>query len=83
MGNGYYVFNSKGEVVYPITPTFKPYIVKITTIALRIRKGPGTQYDTNGFVYLGQSFTIVEEKNGFGKLKSGAGWISLQYTKKV
>ena len=28
-------------------------------------------------------YTIVEEKNGWGRLKSGAGWISLSYTKKV
>ena len=28
-------------------------------------------------------YTIVGEKNGWGKLKSGAGWISLQYTKKL
>ena len=29
------------------------------------------------------TYTIVETKNGFGKLKSGAGWISLEHTKKV
>lgn len=28
-------------------------------------------------------YTIVEEKNGWGRLKSGAGWISLSYTKKA
>ena len=28
-------------------------------------------------------FTIIEEKNGFGKLKSGAGWIKLSEVKKV
>ena len=28
-------------------------------------------------------FTIIDEKNGWGKLKSGAGWISLSYTKKI
>ena len=27
--------------------------------------------------------TIVEEKNGFGKLKSGAGWIMMKYTQKI
>ena len=30
-----------------------------------------------------KKYTIVEEKNGWGKLKSGAGWISLAYTKRV
>lgn len=28
-------------------------------------------------------FTIVEQKGNWGRLKSGAGWISLSYTKKV
>lgn len=80
MGSDYTVFNNKGEAVY--TP-FKPYIIKVTTSALRIRKGPGLNYEQVGLIHLNESYTIVEEKNGFGKLKSGAGWISLQYTKKV
>ena len=28
-------------------------------------------------------YTISEESNGWGKLKSGVGWINLKYTKKV
>lgn len=28
-------------------------------------------------------YTIVEEKNGWGKLKSGEGWINLKYTRRV
>ena len=33
----------------------------------------------------GEVFTIVEEKNGLGKLKSGAGWISMgsKYVQKI
>ena len=31
----------------------------------------------------GQVYTIVEKSNGWGKLKSGVGWIKLSYTKKV
>ena len=63
------------------------YKVKITTDVLKVRKGAGTNFGTNGSVKEGQVYTIVEEKyNGmtkWGKLKSGAGWISLNYTKKV
>ena len=63
------------------------YKVKITEDVLKIRKGAGTSYGTNGSVREGQIYTIVDEKyNGmtkWGKLKSGAGWISLKYTKKV
>ena len=32
----------------------------------------------------GQVFTIIDERDGWGKLKSGAGWIQLDgYTKKL
>ena len=34
-------------------------------------------------VYKRQVYTIVEQKGNWGRLKSGAGWISLSYTKKV
>lgn len=49
----------------------------VTVTQLRIRKGPGTNYAWTGR-YTGKGvFTIVEQKNGWGRLKSGAGWISL------
>ena len=62
-----------------------PYLVEILVSNLRIRSGPGTQYTIQGFVNKGIKYTIVEEKNGFGRLKSGAGWISLNpnYAKKL
>ena len=79
-----------GAATAPSTP--KPvsaYTVKIYIANLNIRKGPGTNYPTTGG-YTGKGvFTIVEEKagqgsvKGWGKLKSGAGWISLDYAKKV
>ena len=63
--------------------TFNPYIIKITASALNIRKGPGTSYPIAGVIRDRGKYTIVEEQNGFGKLKSGIGWISLKYTQKV
>ena len=85
---GYSVFDENGNVVYPKaveapTTTFKPYMVKVTTGALNIRKGAGTNYAVVGCIRDFGTYTIVEEKNGWGKLKSGAGWISLHYTKKA
>ena len=62
---------------------FNPYMVKVTADALNIRKGPGTNYAIVGCITDKGSYTIVEENNGFGKLKSGAGWIALSYTKKL
>lgn len=77
---GYYVFNGNGHVVYPLVSSYK---VKVTVDALNIRSGPGIQYKINGCITDYGVYTIVETKDGWGKLKSGAGWISLQYTTTV
>ena len=61
----------------------KSYKVKITCDSLNIRSGPGTKYSIVGRTAKRVSYTIVESKDGWGKLKSGAGWISLKYTKKI
>lgn len=68
---------------------FKSYIVRITPeVGVNIRKGAGTNYDVVGVIPRGGAYTIVEEKSGkgankWGKLKSGAGWIALDYTQKI
>lgn len=61
---------------------FKSYVVRVTANALNVRKGPSTDYGINTVIYKNEVYTIVEEKNGWGKLKSGAGWINLSYTEK-
>lgn len=53
-----------------------------------IRKGAGTNYAVCGSIPKGGAYTIVAEKTGtgakkWGKLKSGAGWIALDYTAKI
>ena len=78
---GYTVYNSKGEAVY--SKASSSYLVKVTTSALNIRKGPGTNYGTNGCIRDYGTYTIVETSGNWGKLKSGAGWICLDYTKRV
>ena len=68
---------------------FKSYIVRITpSDGVNIRKGAGTDYSIVGAIPQGGAYTIVEEKTGkgatkWGKLKSGAGWIALDYTEKI
>ena len=59
-----------------------PYTVKVTATALNVRKGPGTGYAITTAIRDKGVYTIVEEQNGWGRLKSGAGWISLAYTEK-
>lgn len=61
----------------------KSYLVKINTDVLNVRAGAGTQYPVVTQVKRGQVYTIVDELNGWGKLKSGAGWIKLSYTVRV
>ena len=64
-----------------------PYKVKVSVPNLNIRTGPGTDYARNGrFTGIG-IFTIVEESDGrgaakWGRLKSGSGWIALDYAEK-
>ena len=82
-GSAYSVFNESGKVVYPTKSTFTAYKVKITASALNVRAGAGTKYKVNTVIKKDEVYTIVAESNGWGKLKSGAGWISLDYTKKV
>lgn len=60
------------------------YQVKIVNCSvLNVRSGAGTSYPVVTTVKANEVYTIVEESNGFGKLKSGAGWISLSYTQKI
>lgn len=87
---GYKVFDESGKVVYEKGGTSTasvPYIVRVTATDLYIRRGAGTNYGTNGFIKPGV-YTIVEEQDGqgatkWGKLKSGAGWISLDFVQKL
>ncbi len=61
-----------------------PFLVKVSISDLNIRKGPGTDYDRVQFIPIGV-YTILEVRSGkgssvgWGRLKSGIGWISLDY----
>ena len=59
------------------------YRVRINTAVLNVRKEPNASSRIATQVRSGEVFTIVEEKDGWGKLLSGAGWINLSYTKKL
>ena len=63
------------------------YLVRVKANVLNVRAGAGVKYPINCTVKKGEVYTIVATAmNGstkWGKLKSGAGWISLAYTEKV
>lgn len=63
--------------------TNNSYLVKVTTVALNIRSGAGTNHGIVGCIRDKGTYTIVETHGNWGKLKSGAGWICLDYTTKV
>lgn len=59
-----------------------PYTVKVEREDLHIRTKASAFSASKGYIKPGV-YTIVEEENGFGRLKSGAGWIALRYAKKI
>lgn len=65
---------------------FEPYQIVMNAPALNVRKGPGlNQQIVQTLINDKNVYTIVEESDGvgankWGKLKSGIGWISLDYT---
>ena len=86
---------AKGNAKLGVTPPAEtkpvstvPYKVRITATDLRIRKGPGTNTDIVQKAIKPGVYTIVSEATGqgailWGKLKSGIGWVSLDYCKKL
>lgn len=89
---GDYIYNRLGDICEVVNSKLKhplqtdvSFLVHVDISNLKIRKGPGTNYKFTG-KYTGKgSFTITEfsggvgSVKGWGKLKSGAGWISLDY----
>lgn len=89
---GYKVFDADGNVVYEPKakePVVKvPFLVKVSISDLNIRKGPGTDYNRVQFIPIGV-YTIMEVRSGkgsfagWGRLKSGIGWISLDFVRRI
>lgn len=65
-----------------------PFLVRVAADLLNIRSGPGTNNPVVDVVANKATYTIVDTSDGvgsskWGKLKSGAGWISLDYVQRV
>ena len=79
------------NIAVPTTATSKPAtgkLVRVTTACLNIRRGPGTNYGITRKITDRGIYTIIQESAGsgaskWGKLKSGAGWISLDYVTRI
>ena len=95
---GYEVYDWDGQLVYPevaegatsgMSNADCPFLVKVSISDLNIRKGAGTNTAKTG-QYTGIGiFTIVEVREGkgsdtgWGRLRSGAGWIALNFCQRV
>ena len=62
---------------------FKNFLVKIIANVLNIREEPTANSKIVGQITDKGIYTIVDVSGTWGKLKSGAGWISLNYTQKI
>lgn len=89
-GHLYFGIKTKKEEVKKEEPKTNPeFKVKVSISNLNIRTGAGIEYAKTGHFTGVGVFTIVEVKegkgseSGWGRLKSGAGWISLDFAKRV
>lgn len=90
---GYTVYDDNGKAVYTAAgqqaSVGVPFSVQVDILDLNIRTGAGTNYAKTGETTGKGVFTIVEVKAGqgasvgWGRLKSGAGWISLDYATRL
>ena len=64
------------------TGTTVNYKVNVSITNLNMRTGPGTSYAKNGYIKPG-TYTIIQEKSGWGKTSETGYWIYLQYAAKV
>ena len=90
---GYTVYDDNGKAVYTAAgqqaSAGVPFSVQVDILDLNIRTGAGTNYAKTGETTGKGVFTIVEVKAGqgasvgWGRLKSGAGWISLDYATRL
>ena len=82
LGMGY-TMNTFRKAVKATMDKDKPCMVKILASVLNVRDGVGVNHPITTTVRKGEIYTIMNESNGWGKLKSGAGWINLKYTQKL
>lgn len=86
---GFTVYDWTGKAVYSGGTSQVPFVVHVGITDLNIRTGPGTDHPKTGKKTGIGSFTIVEvsggqgSDTGWGRLKSKAGWISLDFAEKV
>lgn len=59
------------------------YQVKITANLLNVRSNAGTNNPIVGVIKKGSIYTVLQTKEGWGKIENPSGWISLDYTERI
>lgn len=70
------------KIEAPEKELFTPYTVAVRASILNVRREPTTSSEITTQLRRDQFLAISEERNGWGRLMSGAGWISLEYTER-
>lgn len=82
---GDYIYERLGQIAKEVNDRLYPevpFLVRVSIDDLNYRSKPSVKGKIYGQTGKGV-FTIVEVSNGWGRLKSGAGWINLDYTTKL
>lgn len=80
---GDYIYERLGQITKDVNEKIRqPFKVRVDIDDLNYRSYPSIKGIVRGQTGKGV-FTIVEVSNGWGRLKSGAGWINLSYTTKA
>ena len=66
-----------------LDPTYTPGSYQVTASALRVRTGPGTNYRIVTRIYRGSKQGVDYTRGNWGHLMNNAGWICLDYCKKI
>lgn len=62
--------------------TGSSYKAKVTASLLNVRSGAGTKFSIISQIKMGYECLVVEEKDGWCKIKNPSGWVSKEYIKK-
>jgi len=85
---GPYLNEKMPYIAKEVTDRLKGFLVRVTAESLNIRSGAGTNYAIVDVIKDKGIYTILDTKTGqganlWGLLKSGTGWISLDFTIRV
>ncbi|MGI5898647.1 MAG: N-acetylmuramoyl-L-alanine amidase [Christensenellales bacterium] len=78
----------EGAAPIPDASNIPQFLYKIrvqkNALPLKVHSGPGAQFPVKLTITQASAYTIVEEKDGWGRLKSGAGnWLDLSLVQRI